>query len=196
MPKIAMSQKTLNKINLIELGPSKLAELLLEVSTGSADIKRRLRLELSFQIGTTELGKDVRKRISAIQKSKTYAGWRKRKSLVKDLKVQVNMICDKIAINDQTLAAELLWEFIALAPSVYERVDDSRGEVLAVFSSALERLSAILPVTVIDPETLASQVWSALQDNLYGEFDGIIDLMAPALGQKGLARLKLEPLSQ
>ena len=190
MQKIAMSQKILNKINLIELGPNKLAELLLEVSTGSADIKRRLRLELSFQISATELGKDVRKRLVAIRKSKSYAGWRRRKSLVKDLQTQVEMICDKVAIDDPTLALELLWDFISLAPSVYQRVDDSRGEVSTVFSAALERLSNIAPLAVVDPEVLASQVWSALQDNSYGEFDGIIALIAPTLGSEGLTYLK------
>ena len=181
-----MSQKTLNRANLIELGPNKLAELLLEVSTGSADIKRRLRLELSFQISPTELGKDVRKRLVAIRKSKSYAGWRKRKLLVKDLQTQVDMICNKVAVDDPTLGLELLWEFIALAPSVYERVDDSRGEVAAVFGAALVRLSAIAPLAAVGPKALATQVWCALQDNLYGEFDGLIALMAPALGDEGL----------
>tara|TARA_B100000767_G_scaffold23641_1_gene20937 strand:+ start:1213 stop:2640 length:1428 start_codon:yes stop_codon:yes gene_type:complete len=190
MSKIAMSQKTLNKSNLIELGPNKLAELLLEVSTGSSDIKRRLRLELSFQISPNELGKDVRKRLVAIRKSKSYAGWRKRKSLVKDLQTQVDMICNKVAVDNPTLGLELLWEFIALAPSVYERVDDSRGEVAAVFGAALVRLSAIAPLAVVDPNALATQVWCALQDNLYGEFDGLIALMAPTLGDEGLTHLK------
>ena len=186
----AMSQKTLNKTNLTALGPSKLADLLLEVSTGSAEIKRRLRLELSHQLGPAELGRDVRKRLVAIRKSKTYAGWRKRKSLVKDLQTQANMICDKIAVDDPTLALELLWEFVAIAPSVYERVDDSRGEVSAVFMSARARFADIAPLAVVDPKVQATQVWVALQDNLYGEFDGIIDLMAPALGNVGLEHLK------
>ena len=190
MPKIAMSQKILNKINLIELGPSRLAELLLEVSTGSADIKRRLRLELSFQISATELGKDVRKRLVAIRKSKSYAGWRKRKLLVKDLQTQVEMICDKVAIDDPTLALELLWDFVGLAPSVYQRVDDSRGEVSTVFRAALQRISDIAPLAVVDPEVLASQVWCALQDNSYGEFDELISLIAPTLGSEGLTYLK------
>ena len=190
MPNSNMSQKTLNKINLTALGPDKLAGLLLEVSTGSADIKRRLRLELSFEMGSAELGIDVRKRLVAIRKSKTYAGWRKRKSLVKDLQILVDMICDKIAVDDPSLALELLWEFVAIAPSVSERVDDSRGEVAAVFEAACARFAEIAPLAVIDPRALASQVWVALLNNVYGEFDGIIDLVAPALGKDGLAHLK------
>ena len=46
-----MSKKTLNKDNLAALGADRLADLLVEVSTGSADIKRRLRLELAPNLG-------------------------------------------------------------------------------------------------------------------------------------------------
>ena len=46
-----MSKKTLNKANLADLGVDRLANLLIEVSQGSADIKRRLRLELSHNLG-------------------------------------------------------------------------------------------------------------------------------------------------
>ena len=46
-----MSKKTLNHANLAALGADRLAHLLMEVSTGSADIKRRLRLELSHNLG-------------------------------------------------------------------------------------------------------------------------------------------------
>ena len=80
-----MSKKTLNAANLTALGADRLAELLMEVSTGSADIKRRLRMELSHNLGASELAHDVRKRLAAIRKSKARVSWRKRKSLVADL---------------------------------------------------------------------------------------------------------------
>ncbi|MGA9254147.1 MAG: DUF6880 family protein, partial [Roseobacter sp.] len=43
---------------------------------------------------------------------------------------------------------------------------------------------------VLDPTALASRVWDALRDNGYGEFDGIIGLLAPTLGEDGLEHLK------
>jgi hypothetical protein len=58
-----MSKKTLNTDNLEALGAKKLADLLIEVSTGSADIKRRLRLELSHNLGASELVHAIRKRL-------------------------------------------------------------------------------------------------------------------------------------
>ena len=79
-----MSKKTLNKANLADLGVDRLAELLIEVSQGSADIKRRLRLELSYNLGTTELAHEVRKRLASLRKSKSFVSWRKRKALVRE----------------------------------------------------------------------------------------------------------------
>ena len=64
-----MSKKTLKKANLVDLGVDRLADLLIEVSQGSADIKRRLRLELSHNLGTTELAHEVQKRLAFLRKS-------------------------------------------------------------------------------------------------------------------------------
>ncbi len=185
-----MSKKTLNKDNLTALGPERLADLLLEVSTGSAEIKRRLRLELSHNLGPLELSRDVRKRLVSLRKSTSFVGWRRRKSLIKDLRTQLDMITEKIAPEEPTEAFELLWQFIELAPSVYERVDDSRGDVGDVFREALMRFEDIGPGAVLDPTALASRVWDALRGNGYGEFDGIIGLLAPTLGDDGLRALK------
>ena len=185
-----MSKKTLNKANLSALGADRLADLLMEVSAGSAEIKRRLRLELSHDLGPAELGRDVRKRLVSLRRSTSFVGWRRRKALIKDLQTQADMITDKIAPDDATLAFELLWQFLELAPSVYERTDDSRGEVGDVFRAALAQIGELSQGAVLDPVTLAKRVWGAVRDNGYGEFDGIIALVAPALGAAGFDHLK------
>lgn len=185
-----MSKKTLNQTNLAALGPARLASLLLEVSTGSAEIKRRLRLELSHNLGPQELAHDVRKRLVSIRRSTSFVGWRKRKALIRDLATQADMITDKIAPDAPGQGFELLWQFITLAPSVYERVDDSRGDVGDVFRAARARLEDIAPRAELDPLDLATRIWDALRDNRYGEFDGIITVLAPALGVVGLEHLK------
>jgi len=185
-----MSKKTLNKDNLAALGADRLADLLVEVCTGSADIKRRLRLELAHNLGPSELAKDVRKRLATLRKSRSFVGWRKKKALIKDLNTQVSMIVEKIAPSDPATAFDLLWQFIEIAPSVYERVDDSRGDVGDVFRSAILDFEDIAPRAGLDPDDLAARVWLAVQDNGYGEWDGIISLMAETLGADGLAHLK------
>jgi hypothetical protein len=185
-----MSKKTLNAANLAALGADRLADLLIEVSTGSAEIKRRLRLELSHNLGPEELARDVRKRLASIRRSTSFVGWRKRKALIKDLTTQADMITDKIATESPTEAFDLLWQFIELAPSVFERTDDSRGDVGDVFRTARDHFADIAPKAMLSPTDLARRVWDAVQDNGYGEFDGIIGLLGPSLGDEGLEHLK------
>lgn len=185
-----MSKKTLNTENLAALGAERLAALLMEVSTGSADIKRRLRLELSHNLGPEELARDVRKRLVSIRRSKSRVGWRQRKKLVKDLSTQAQMILDKIAPEAPGAAFDLLWEFLELAPSVFARVDDSRGEVGEVFRGAFEPLEALAVRASLVPEELAQQAWEAVQGEMGETYAGIISVLAPALGETGLAHLK------
>lgn len=186
-----MSKKTLNKANLADLGSDRLADLLLEVSTGSADIKRRLRLELSHNLGVSELAHDVRKRLAALRKSKTYVSWRRRKSLVTDLTTQVSMIVDKIAPDDADVAFDLLWQFLELAPFIHVRADDRRGDIHDVFDGAIQHFEDIAPRAQLDVQTLADRVWTALCDDDHGVWDDIIGLLAPTLGDGGLACLKV-----
>lgn len=47
----------------------------------------------------------------------------------------------------------------------------------------------IAPHAVLDADELASRVWEAVLDNAHGEWDGIITLVAPALGETGLSAL-------
>jgi len=185
-----MSKKTLNQTNLAALGAEQLADLLMEVSAGSADIKRRLRLELSYHLGTAELSHEVRKRLVSLSKSVSYISWRKRKGLIKDLNTQLAMIIDKIAPDNPTDAFDLLWQFVETAAPVYGRVDDSKGDVAAVFDTALAHFADIGPRAVIAPAPLADRIWTALRNNEYGEWDGIITLLAPSLGDDGMDRLK------
>ncbi len=185
-----MSKKTLNAANLTTLGAERLADLLIEVSQGSAEIKRRLRLELSHNLGPQELARDVRKRLASLRKSTSHVSWRKRNALVRDLSVQGHMITDRIAPEDALLGFELLWDFLGIAPSVFDRVDDSRGEVGAVFAEARAHLEGIALRAAPDPSALADQVWDAVRDDDHGAFDDVIGLLAPALGERGLMHLK------
>jgi hypothetical protein len=56
------SKKTLNAKNLEALGAERLAELLIEISSGSAAAKRRLRLELAGALSRGSLDCDQRNR--------------------------------------------------------------------------------------------------------------------------------------
>ncbi len=184
------SKKTLNAKNLEALGAERLAALLMEVSTGNAAIKRRLRLELAGAQSPKEVAREVRKRLATIARSRSFVDWQTRKALVDDLETQRRAILEKVAPEDPVEALDLMWRFTELADPVFDRCDDSSGTVIGVFHAACADLADLAAAAEPDPAALADQVFVAIEDNGYGQYDGLIALLAPALGSTGLEHLK------
>ncbi|QDA36266.1 hypothetical protein E4191_19325 (plasmid) [Paracoccus liaowanqingii] len=185
-----MSKKTLNKENLQKLGSETLAGLVMDLVQGSATLQRRARMELSAAQGPKDVAADIRKRFASLRRSTSYIDWRQQRALVKDLDGLLGAIESNIAAVDASEAFELLWSFLQLAPSIYERTDDSNGAVGGVMAEAVDLIAAIAPRLSPDPETLAERILEAVAEAGYGEFDGIIPATAEALGTDGLDHLK------
>src|SRR5579862_8097939 len=101
------SSKTLNVRNLVELGADRLAELLVEISSGNPAAKRRLRLELAGVQSSDEVAKEIRKRLTTIARSRSFVDWQNRRALVDDLETQRRAIVDQVAKPDPAEALEL-----------------------------------------------------------------------------------------
>ncbi len=183
------SSTTLNVKNLAALGAERLAALLIETSKGNTAAKTRLRLALAEAQGSEDVSREVAKRLTSIAGGRARITWRRRKKLVEDLETQRRAIIEQIAPSDPDQALELAWRFLAIAAPVFERCDDSGGTVIAVFHAALRDLGDIAMKTEADPQALADSVFAALQNNAFGQYDGLIAILAPVLGDDGLARL-------
>jgi hypothetical protein len=184
------SKKTVNLANLEALGAARLAELLLELGAGDAGIRRRLRLELSAEAGAEAVAADIGRRLATLRQARSFVDWQKRPTFVRDLDLQRQLIVEKVAEDRPDLALELLWRFMGLAGPVLERVDDSRGDVGDVFRRACRDLGTIALEASPDPVRLADRVLEAVTTNDYGEYDGLVEVVLPALGKPGVARLK------
>ena len=184
------SKTTLNAKNPEALGAERLARLLIEISTGDAAAMRKLRLALAGAEGPKEAARAIAKRLTSIARAQTFVNWQNRKPLVKDLETQRSAIMDQIARHDPREALGLLWRFMGLATSVFERCDDSSGTVIGIFHQACADLGKVAKAAGSGPEALARQVLDALQDNGYGQYDGLIAIIAPALGPEGITHLK------
>lgn len=184
------SKTTLNAENLKALGAERLALLLLEISSGDLAAKRRLRLELAGAQSAAELGKEVRNRISTLARSRSFLDWHGVRALAEDLETQRTAITGKVAKTEPKDALDLLWKFLALAAPVLARCDDSNGRVIAVFHQACRDMGEIALQAKPDAVTLADRVFDALIANDYGQFDGLIPVLSPALGRPGLDHLK------
>jgi hypothetical protein len=64
---------------------------------------------------------------------RAFVNWKKKKALVDDLETQRRAILEQVAPNDPKEALQLLWRFMGLATSVFDRCDDSSGAVIGVF---------------------------------------------------------------
>lgn len=184
------AKTTLNAKNLEALGAPRLAELLIEISTGSAANKRRLRMELAGNHSSAEIAREVRKRLASIARSRTVINWRKVKAFTADLETQRKTIADTVAPDDPKEALELVWQFLALADPIFERSDDGSGSIIQSFHQACADAGVIAKSAGVEKDVLADKIFAAVQNNDYGQYDPLIAAMAPALGRDGLDRLK------
>ena len=69
-------------------------------------------------------------------------------------------------------------------------MDDSNGDVGDVFREAITNFEDIAPHIQKNQKTLAAQIFEAMSDNGYGEWDGLLGYVAPALSDIGLIALK------
>jgi hypothetical protein len=185
-----VSKRTLNPKNLEALGSARLSELLIEITKGDAAAKRRLRLELAGALGSGEVAKEIRKRLATIARSHSFVEWDKLKALAKDLEFQRSAVVVQVSKDNPVEALELMWRFMGLANSVFERCDDGSGTVVGVFHDACHDLGEIAVAANPEPTTLADQAFNALIENDYGQYDKLIEFLTPALGSVGLNHLK------
>ena len=187
---MAASEKTLNAKNLATLGAERLAELLMDLATGDAAAKRRLRLELASRSGGSDAALEIRKRLGAIAKAKTYLDWRKIKSFAVDLEVQRAAIVAHVAPTQPGEAFELMWRLLAMAPTIYLRSNDSNGVIQVIMRQALADLGVLAEPAGWSPSLLADRVYEGVNGNEYGQYHGLIAMMAMPLGREGLDILK------
>lgn len=185
------SGKTLTAKNLAALGAERLAELLLELAVGDAATKRQLRLELASQSGDgSDVVAEIRKRLNTIAKSRSFVDWQKIRTLAKDLEAQRAAIMKHVVPTKPAEALDLLWRLLEMAPSIYERCDDSNGTIGDIMDETLENLGEVVADAMLPAGKLAERVFASVCANDYGQFDGLIEETAEALGKDGLELLQ------
>ncbi len=184
------STKTLNAKNLEALGAERLAALLIEVATGDAAIKRRLRLALAGEASPADAAREVGKRLATITRSRSFIEWHKVKPLVADLEAQHRAIVDLVAPRDPAAALDLMWRFTACGESVLARSDDGSGRLGEIFRAAAADIGMLASAARIDPVALADRAFEAIRDDGYGVHDRLVPALGTALGASGLAHLR------
>ena len=184
------SKKTLTTANLAALGAERLADLLIDVAEGHAQIKRRLRLELAGEVGPEDLAAELAKRIDAIADSRARIHWRKHKEFVRELDMQRVLIAGRLAELDASLALPTLLRFLGTAGGVFHRTADAKGEVDAVYDAAIDDVAVIAATALPDPRALANQLLDLLLHGRAGMGPRVLKNALPALGAQGVSNLR------
>lgn len=184
------SKKTLNLANLERLGAERLAALMMEITEGQAAIKRRLRLELAGEAGPEDLANELDKRLASIAEKRTRITWRRYAEFVRELKQLRAAIAGPMAELNPFVALELLWRLLALADPIMDRIDDSKGEVAAVFTTAVQDLGPLAVAAKAQPAGLADRVFEMLTADTEGLMSGIVAAVLPALDDGAMNALR------
>ena len=184
------SKTTLNAKNLEALGTERLAQLLIEISTGDAAAKRKLRLELAGAQSPNEAGRAIVKRLTSIASAKGAITWKKRKGFIDDLQTQRRGIIEQVGPHDPEQALFLMWRFMGLANRIIERCQSGDGEVINVFHEACADLGPLVVAAKPNVEVLIDTTFDALCENTFSQYDNLISILTPTLGAKGLKRLR------
>ncbi len=185
------SKSTLNQKNLEALGAERLAALLIEISEGNANQKRRLRMELAGVESPAKLVSEIRKRLTSIGAATNNIGWRSLKAFKADLMSQRKLINEQVATGAPAEALALMWQFICLGGSVLERTTDPSGEVLEIFRQAAHDQGEIAVKAEATADILVKPLTEAILANGYGQSDTLIRDLAPRLGKDGLEQLPI-----
>lgn len=139
----ARPKKSVSEANLATLGAERLAGLLIEFATGDAALKRRLRMELSAEVGAGDLALELDKRLVSLAESRAKVSWRKRPGLLTELRAMRRVILDRLAPLDTRLALDRLVAWFDLYVPLRTRVSDPKGEMTLMFDEASSDLARL-----------------------------------------------------
>lgn len=182
------SRTTLSGANLVDLGPERLAAILLDLSSDS-HVKRVLRLELFAEASGEGLALEISKRLATVGKSSTRIHWRKRVAFARDLDLHRKMI-ERLAEDDATGALDLMLDLLDLATPTLDRLSQTEGPIGDVFLAARDGIGAIASGAMPDPIVLADRIAKLLRHDDYAQFGPVVNALVPALGAKGQAHLR------
>jgi hypothetical protein len=167
-----------------------LRQILIRVFGLNGDVDARIESML-LTTNPKALASALKKRISSIKRGRSFIDYRK----AEEFSCRLDAIGDDIALLIESapqLAFELLDAFIATHVSVYERADDSSGNIGASYQEAVTLwLKAACACRALAPETnhWVELVFKHHNDNDYAVWDDLISGSAPLLNEDELNQL-------
>lgn len=179
----------LNLAALKELGPEKLARLVLDEAKSNTGFKRKVSAALAARSGPEAVAKLIDRRLDGLERAKSFIDWDRARAFRDDIQSLVDAVMTELGDAAPVLAIDRLLRFLATHEAVFERVDDSSGRVQGVYYRAIEvtgELTQQLPAA--DAALLPGKIMAALGETTHGYLTDVTDAVAPHLTEETLHR--------
>ena len=180
---------SLNVEKLSELGVERLARLVAEEAARSAPFRKLVNAALAATKGPDAVAKLIDKRLSALERARSFVEWEKVKAFEEDLSATIGSIVGELAPASPEMAIDRLLRFLATSESVLRRVDDSRGRIEELYSGMAASIGDIAgKLTAPEKDKLAEKIMAALGDNSDGYLLAVARVVAGHLEKPVLRR--------
>lgn len=150
---------------LLELGPEKLAQLVLDEAERDAAFRKRVSAALAARKGPASVAKIVDRRLGALERARSFVDWNKVHAFRDDLAATIATIAEELGKADPGMAIDRLLRFVATHDSVSGRVDDSHGRIENVYYQAIEEVGRLTQnLTQDEKALLPGKIMAALGD--------------------------------
>ncbi|MGU7773711.1 DUF6880 family protein [Burkholderia sp. MR1-5-21] len=167
----------INAKALAAVGPERLATLLAEVAMTNPCMRRRLQFELSAQKDENIVAA-VREWISEFGAQTSFLDAEQVGELAEELDGMRVAIASNVSRSAPDLAPDLMWQFFALAGTLFERTTEEGWEVSRVFDQASSDLVKVSIDAGVEPSAFATKVVAAIISDQYGEYRALIRAIA------------------
>ncbi|MFY9290239.1 MAG: DUF6880 family protein [Methylorubrum rhodinum] len=191
IPKPRKSRSTVpSPETLSALSQERLIALILEEVGQNPAFKKRVTAALASLQGPDAVAAVIDRRLAALEKARGFIDWQKRKAFAADLDATVTTVLADLRPLDTGMALDRLLRFLATADTTLERVDDSSGQVHAVYETAAEAAAGIaLALPPEAAEAFATRLVGGLAGDGYGFLGSILDDLVPELPKAALDRV-------
>jgi hypothetical protein len=179
---------TVNSEALIALGVERLATLVIEATERDGAFKKIVAAALAGTKGPDAVAALIDRRLSSLEKARSFVEWDKAKTFTADLASLTQSIVAELGAAAPRLAFDRLARFVATHPKVFDRIDDSWGRVQSVYDDAVdEAVKLVARIAPGERGALVAIIERAMTDATHGYVTRLACETAPLLDAETLA---------
>ena len=183
----------LNVTDLADLGAEKLAQLIVDEAARNTGFRRQVKAALAGKSGPEAIAKLIDRRLSGLERARSFIEWDKAKAFGDDLRSLIHTITAELGPASPTLAIDRLLRFLASHEDVFERVDDSSGAVQDVYYDAIIYTGDLAKgLDQNDADLLPGKIMAALGESSHGYLADVVEAVAPHLPQDTLTHWDID----